>query len=149
MKTAFINLTFLSLFIWSCQRNTPDPTTGIVTECVGISDYLVNNQSSYDLSIELVFTPGLGSKTDTTQTVRRDEIKRIGTDSKWGSIPKPVDTYSQLTLYRFIDGKKVSAYIQNPVLNVHWIKTKSRADDPDFGCQSVTHTLLISDADLY
>ncbi|WP_018621100.1 hypothetical protein [Spirosoma luteum] len=80
--------------------------------------------------------------------VASKQPKQLNQDAFFGYIPKPAATFTNLTLSRVVSGKKVVVYIQNPVVDVRWIKVKQHPNDPDYSCYAVTHTLTITDDDL-
>ena len=131
-----------------CKKVSTSSIDPIVTECVGSSNYFIDNQSSYDLSIAFTLTKELGSRTDSSQTVVSKQRKQLTQDASFGYIPKPIDTITSLTLSRVINGQKVVVYTQNPIVNIRWINVKQHPNDPDYGCYAVTYTLTITDGDL-
>lgn len=133
---------------WACGVHETDSINPVVTECTGSSTYIIRNESRYNLSIKLVFPEGMGGRIDSSQTVDSQQSRRIAHDGSFGYIPRPADTFSGLILSTIADGHPVATYRQEPVVNERWIKTKQNPTDPDYGCYSVTNTLVITDADL-
>ena len=149
MKTPLYVLLLIGCFVHAgCERVSTTPINPVVTECVGTSSYFIDNQSSYNLSVAFTLTKELGSKTDSLQTVNSKQRKQLTQDASFGYIPKPVDTFTSLVLSRVISEQKVIVYKQDPIVNTRWIKVRKNPNDPDYGCNAVTHTLTVTNDDL-
>lgn len=148
MIKLFILSILLTAGCGACKIRKTEPINPVVTECVGSSEYFIRNESQFALSIRLVFSEGMGNRIDSSQTVNPHQSKLIAHDGSFGYIPRPVDTFSGLVLSTIADGRPVVTYRQDPIVNERWLKTKQNPSDPDYGCYSVTNTLVITDADL-
>lgn len=127
------------IFIVGCKKEQEDY---IIHECVGASFYYLDNQTDQSFLIEFT-APVLNGQIDTTKVINK-QLVLIGQDANFGSIPRPVDTFSSFALYTLVDGKKNIIYRQNPVQDALWVKRKRNPSDPDHGCQSVDYTLTIT-----
>ncbi|MBC8151739.1 MAG: hypothetical protein H7Z72_02400 [Bacteroidetes bacterium] len=148
MKNLFNGSLLFLLFVplFSC-REDPKPVDLLVDGCSGVSFYYLDNQSSRSLSVEFVSQSSLNGKIDPTTAIASKQRLLIGQDARaFGVVPRPTDTFSEVTLYATIDGVKQAVYQQNPVRNELWVKVKQNASNPDCGHYTVSHTLTVTDA---
>ena len=141
MKNYLVVMLFLGLATVGCKEETNDY---LIDECVGASFYYLDNQSTASLLVDFG-DPKLNQQIDTAMVINPGQLKLIGQDASFGSIPRPSETFKSFKLYKLADGKKTLVYQQNPVQNALWVKRKQNESDPDFGCQQVDNTLIVTD----
>jgi hypothetical protein len=142
MKSRLCVSLFLALAALGCQQ---EPDELIITECVGASFYYLDNQSSSDLLVSFG-NPWLNQQMDTLTSVNSARRVLVGQDASFGSMPRPSETFDSFVLYIRSGAKKTIVYKQDPVQNALWTKRKHNENDPDFGCQQVDYTLIVTDA---
>ena len=129
----------LVLSIWSCNN---DPTG----EHGGIAAYYVHNQSDFDLDIEFLTGPGLGSMIDSSKSVNSNSFILILEDGIIGGDPKPSDSFSSLKLFTSVDTTKKLVFKLDPVDDESWDILDQNLGPS--GNDSTTYQLLILNSDL-
>jgi hypothetical protein len=140
MKRYLYHLFMLSFATFGCVQEPKD----VLKECVGASFYYVDNRSEISLMVHFN-GPVLNHQIDTATVIRSQQRILIGQDASFGSIPQPVGTFASFELYTLQGDKKTTVYKQDPVQNALWVRRKHNADDPDFGCQMVDYTLIVTE----
>lgn len=141
MKSRFkYTLLLLLPVVFSCHEDPVNPQTN---ECVGVSFYYLDNQSSRNVSVGFTSLAILNAAIDSTATANAKQITLIGQDASFGSIPKPTDTFSRFNLYALVDGKRVLVYAQRPVQDALWTKKNRMPATRILGVSRLrTHLLL-------
>ena len=114
MKTRLISSLLVTLFLLGCRQDN-DPSDLVMTECVGVTQYYLTNQSTRSLSVD--FIGHVDGAISPATLVNSQQTTLIGQDSRFGAIPKPASTFSSVTLSTVTDEKITVIYTQSPVRN--------------------------------
>jgi len=133
----FYFITFLILLLYSCNNNE-------IIEPAGSAEYLINNQTTGELSVSFITSSALDfMNVDTIPSIRTGESRIIFFDGIIGVNPKPSDSFSQLTF--LLNNNENSKYTISQIENDIWEIIESDIGGSGYGLTK--YELIVTDED--